>query len=1262
MKKRALSFLLAAMMVISLLPTVAFATDLPTGANGWIVDEGDNHVWYKLEESNTKLTIGGNGEMPDYTGADDGNRPWYDYKATITDVVIQDGVTSIGGGSFNKCSSLRSINISNSVTKIGEMAFAQSALKNIDIPSSVAAIGNQAFNNCASLTSIQVNDANTTFASENDVLFSKDKSTLICYPPAKTGKEYTIPNTVTSISDRAFQYCSKLTKVEIPSAVTSIGSYAFVYCENLTSVEIPENVSKINSNTFYKCTSLAAVKIPSSVTEILNSAFKECSNLGSVTVCSTTPPRLRVDVFTNCAPELKIYVPQESVEAYKEASGWSTYVDKVVGDHIVDDVIFEPWTSTDSLPTTAGNYYLTTDVAISSTWNVPKGATPTNLDLNGHVIKAKTSASSFSAITINSGATLNLYDCVGEGCITGGDTEYGGGVFVNGGGTFNMYGGNITGNNATIGGGVCLSETNATLIMNGGNITGNNATIGGGIYYDVPACLAAGTPITLANGETELIENLQKGTKVEVFDHETGTTSSAVLFDLWKYPEKKNGALTLHFSNGIDVTVVGGHCFYEKDAKKYIPVTKYNANEYIGHKFYNMDLGRWETLDSVTYLKESVDTYVIVSEKNLNCAANGMLSAEDGIYDLLINVFDFDDEMKIDEEQKAAAIQQYGIWTIEDRSGCSETAFNALNLQYMPIVFAKGGISPKQYEDLVAYSLSIDPELYGPSAQSGPTLLQAQRPLMLLGDTPAVEALAFGGTAKVYGNNNGNVFIADGNKITVGPSVNVDAPKEEMAVWVTMESGIGQFTSSGSSIDVSKFYADNASYQVQYNNSDYCLELAVKPAPVYDVPDPTVSIPANHGDDSVKLKATVSGSNATLKEITDKDLEKLLDGENSDTVVLNFSGLSKNVKSVTIPKKSLEKIEAEMQKEDGKVEGLTINTPNGTILLPSDTVTELLKQAEGNTIKFAIESIKESKLTKDQKEAIKKFDKAALFDIYIESNGKRICTTDLGGFGGEVALMLLPYEMQKGQNKHNCKVFYIAEDGSLENIPALYNEDGQDFILELEHLSVYAVLYSENAPETCAKDSNCPLHEFSDTNINAWYHDGVHYCVANGIMKGVGNDLFKPTATISRAEIVTMLWRLAGEPYVDYYMQFKDVKEGEWYSEAVRFAAAEKIVEGYEDGSFMPNKVMTREEVATVLCRFAKYIGQDIDKATEDVNTLSYNDIFDVSEWAKEGIHYCLAVDVIEGYEDECIKPQNSLTRAEAATMIYRFCEKVLNK
>ena len=81
-----------------------------------------------------------------------------------------------------------------------------------------------------------------------------------------------------------------------------------------------------------------------------------------------------------------------------------------------------------------------------------------------------------------------------------------------------------------------------------------------------------------------------------------------------------------------------------------------------------------------------------------------------------------------------------------------------------------------------------------------------------------------------------------------------------------------------------------------------------------------------------------------------------------------------------------------------------------------------------------------------------------------------------------------------------------------------------------------------------------------------------------------------------------------------------------------------------------------------MLCRYAKYIGQDIDKASEDVNTLSYNDIFDVSEWAKEGIHYCIATDIIEGYEDECIKPQNSLARAEAATMIYRFCEKVLNK
>ena len=139
----------------------------------------------------------------------------------------------------------------------------------------------------------------------------------------------TIPNSVTSIGDSAFFNCSNLTSVEIPNSVTSIGEYAFFNCYNLTSIEIPNGVTRIAGRTFYDCYKLTSIEIPNGVTSIEVGAFGQCTGLSSVTVKSTTPPTLGYSIFYDVSQNLVIYVPAESVNAYKSASGWSSYADKI---------------------------------------------------------------------------------------------------------------------------------------------------------------------------------------------------------------------------------------------------------------------------------------------------------------------------------------------------------------------------------------------------------------------------------------------------------------------------------------------------------------------------------------------------------------------------------------------------------------------------------------------------------------------------------------------------------------------------------------------------------------------------------------------------------------------------------------------------------------------------------------------------------------------------------------------------------------------
>ena len=134
---------------------------------------------------------------------------------------------------------------------------------------------------------------------------------------------------ITSIGEYAFQKCTSLTSVTIPSGVTSIGEQAFRYCSSLTSVTIPNSVTSIGESAFDSCTNLKSIEIPSSVTSIEQYAFFRCSSLASVTVQATTPPILESGVFGNTSSNLVIYVPAESVDAYKAATKWSTYADKI---------------------------------------------------------------------------------------------------------------------------------------------------------------------------------------------------------------------------------------------------------------------------------------------------------------------------------------------------------------------------------------------------------------------------------------------------------------------------------------------------------------------------------------------------------------------------------------------------------------------------------------------------------------------------------------------------------------------------------------------------------------------------------------------------------------------------------------------------------------------------------------------------------------------------------------------------------------------
>ena len=176
---------------------------------------------------------------------------------------------------------------------------------------------------------------------------------------------------------------------------------------------------------------------------------------------------------------------------------------------------------------------------------------------------------------------------------------------------------------------------------------------------------------------------------------------------------------------------------------------------------------------------------------------------------------------------------------------------------------------------------------------------------------------------------------------------------------------------------------------------------------------------------------------------------------------------------------------------------------------------------------------------------------------------------------------------------------------------------------------------------------------FTDVASGAWYYDAVSFVYKRGLMAGTGDNLFSPNVTTSRGMIVTILYRLDGSPSASS-AGFTDVTSGQWYTDAVNWAAANDIVAGYGNGLFGPNDTVTREQMAVILYRYAQYKGYD----TSASNSLNgYTDVGGVSSWALTAMQWANAEGLINGTSSTTLSPTSGATRAEVAQILMRFCE-----
>lgn len=264
-----------------------------------------------------------------------------------------------------------------------------------------------------------------------------------------------------------------------------------------------------------------------------------------------------------------------------------------------------------------------------------------------------------------------------------------------------------------------------------------------------------------------------------------------------------------------------------------------------------------------------------------------------------------------------------------------------------------------------------------------------------------------------------------------------------------------------------------------------------------------------------------------------------------------------------------------------------------------------------------------------------------------------------GGGGGGATTYTVKFETNCAEKVSSIKL----NNGQTVSKPAEPKNDGYTFrgwFVDEECTEEYDfsqkvtnsfTLYADWIAVTTEKEP-----EYEDVTDDDWFYDAVMYVCDNGLMNGIAEGVFAPESNITRAMLVTVLYRMENEPTVSA-SSFKDVEKGSWYENAVVWASANKITSGISETEFAPDRNISREQIATMLYRYAIYKGYDV-SAAEKTNIESYTDAKDISSYATSAFRWAVGESIVSGKSETTLNPADYATRAETAALLMRICNK----
>ena len=325
---------------------------------------------------------------------------------------------------------------------------------------------------------------------------------------------------------------------------------------------------------------------------------------------------------------------------------------------------------------------------------------------------------------------------------------------------------------------------------------------------------------------------------------------------------------------------------------------------------------------------------------------------------------------------------------------------------------------------------------------------------------------------------------------------------------------------------------------------------------------------------------------------------------------------------------------------------LTITSALGDMTFDNATVKGILSETTSSSVEIIITMAQADK-SKISPEALLAIGDNSVFELAISIDG-----TAIHNFKGTVTAFI-PYNLGRA-NANTLTVYHVNENGELtamSNVKYITKNGVSGFEFTTTHFSLFMI-----APLANTETSDW-TNPFSDVKESDWFYDAVKYVNENELMVGGGDGKFNPNAQLSRAMLVQVLYNNEGRPALTSANPFTDVTSGQWYTDAIVWAADNGIVSGYGGGLFGPNDNITREQVVVILNNYAKWKNLSVSATTDLAN---YTDAGEISDWALSAMKWANATELMLGRSETTLVPKGETTRAEIATLLMKFIENIM--